>query len=111
MSNVTFPWYPKELNPNWSGHWSTKAKQKAIYKDACYWLTKEAKVPSSSYTELHLVFYKPNRRKMDIDNMLASMKSGIDGMCLAIGIDDNCFTKIVIEVHEDIGGFVKVEVK
>lgn len=109
--NVTFPWYPKELNPNWTGHWSKKAKQKAIYKDACFWLTKEAKVPCSSYTELYLTFYKPNRRHMDADNMLASLKSGIDGMCLAIGIDDKCFKKIVIEVHEDIGGFVKVEVK
>ena len=109
--NVTFPWYPKELSPNWSGHWATKAKQKAIYKDACFWLTKEAKVPCKEYSELHLMVKKPNRRHMDADNILASLKSGIDGMCLAIGIDDKCFKKIVIEIDESIGGFIEVQLK
>jgi crossover junction endodeoxyribonuclease RusA len=58
-----------------------------------------------------LVFYPPNKRKFDLDNMLATMKSGIDGMCTALKIDDNCFKKISIEMAEDIGGFVKIHLE
>jgi hypothetical protein len=45
---------------------------------------------------------------MDLDNMLASLKVGIDGMCQALEIDDRCFKKITIEISESIGGMVKI---
>ena len=67
-----------------------------------------ANIPKSDYKEMHIIFYKPNRRHMDLDNMLASMKSGLDGMCLALEIDDRCFKKITIEISENIGGMVKI---
>lgn len=105
---LTLPWYSKELNPNSSAHYHVKAKHKAIYKELCFWLTKESKIPTGDYKELHIVFYKPNRRHMDLDNMLASIKSGLDGMCLALEIDDRCFKKITIEISKDIGGMVKI---
>ena len=108
---ITFPWPPKELNPNNCSHYHEKAKKKAIYKDICYWTTKEANIPKGDYSELSIVFYKPNRRWMDLDNMLASIKSGLDGMCLALEIDDRCFTKITIEIADTIGGMIKVEIK
>jgi len=108
---LTFPWFSKELNPNSSCHYHEKAKKKAIYKDLWYWTTKEAKIPKGDYSELSIVFYKPNRRWMDLDNMLASIKSGLDGMCLALESDDRCFTKITIEIAETIGGMIKVEIK
>jgi crossover junction endodeoxyribonuclease RusA len=105
---LSFPWYPKELNPNSSCHFHVKAKKKAIYKNECYWLTKMANIPKSDYKELHIIFYKPNKRHMDLDNMLASIKSGLDGMCLALEIDDRCFKKITLEIHENIGGMIKI---
>ena len=43
--------------------------------------------------------------------MLASIKSGLDGMCLALEIDDRCFTKITVEIGEEILGMIKVEIK
>lgn len=106
-----FPWYPKELNPNSSCHFQTKAKKKAIYKNICYYTTLEAKIPQGQYTELHLTFFKPNRRPMDLDNMLAAMKSGLDGMCQALKIDDKVFKKITIEVAEELAGIIKVDLK
>jgi len=105
---LTLSWYPKELNPNSSCHYHVKAKHKAIYKELCYWLTKEAKIPKDDYKELHIIFYKPNRRHMDLDNMLASIKSGLDGMCQALEIDDRCFKKITVEIAENIGGMIKI---
>ena len=106
---LTFAWPYKELNPNSSAHLHVKAKKKAIYKTDCYWLTKMANIPKSDYKEMHIIFYKPNRRYMDLDNMLASMKSGLDGMCEALEIDDRCFKKITIEIAENIGGMVKID--
>jgi Holliday junction resolvase RusA-like endonuclease len=108
---LTFPWYPKELNPNSSCHYHEKAKKKAIYKDICFWTTKEAKIQKGDYRELSIVFYKPNRRWMDLDNMLASIKSGLDGMCLALEMDDRCFTKITVEIGQEIAGMIKIEIK
>jgi len=105
---LSFPWYPKELNPNSSCHFHVKAKKRAIYKNECFWLTKMANIPKSDYAEMHIIFYKPNRRHMDLDNMLASMKSGLDGMCDALEMDDRCFKKITIEISENIGGMVKI---
>ena len=105
---LTLPWPSKELNPNSSNHFHVKAKKRAIYKNECFWLTKMANIPKSDYNEMHIIFYKPNRRHMDLDNMLASMKSGLDGMCLALEIDDRCFKKITIEISENIGGMVKI---
>lgn len=113
---VIFPWYPKELSPNARAHWTLKAKKNKEYKGVCYYRTKEAisKSKASNYDhlkEFHLTFYKPNRRAMDADNMLASIKSGLDGMCQALRIDDQLFKKIVIEIEDDIGGYIKVEVR
>ena len=108
---ITFPWYPRELNPNVNCHYHEKAKKKAIYKDICYWTTKEANIPKGDYSELSITFFKPKRRCMDLYNLLASIKSGLDGMCLALEIDDRCFTKITIEIADTIGGMIKVEIK
>jgi hypothetical protein len=107
---LTFPWFPKELNPNSSCHFHVKAKKKAIYKNECYWLTKMANLPKGEYTQLHIVFHKPNRRHMDLDNMLASLKIGLDGMCAALEIDDRCFKKITIEIADSIAGMVNIEI-
>jgi len=47
---------------------------------------------------------------MDLDNMLASIKSGLDGMCQALEIDDRCFKKITVEIAENIGGMIKIQI-
>jgi hypothetical protein len=47
---------------------------------------------------------------MDLDNMLASLKVGLDGMCAALEIDDRCFKKITIEIADSIAGMVNIEI-
>jgi crossover junction endodeoxyribonuclease RusA len=111
MNELIFPWPASILKPNVKSHWAKKAKAVKEYKEICFYLTKEANIPQYAYTHMDLVFCPPNRRGFDLDNMLATMKSGIDGMCLALKIDDNCFKKITLEMTEDIGGFVKIHLK
>jgi crossover junction endodeoxyribonuclease RusA len=111
MNKLTFPWPPSALKPNVKTHWTKKAKFAKEYKEVCFYLTKESKICQDTYKSLEMVFYPPNKRGFDLDNMLATMKSGIDGMCLALNIDDNCFKKISVEMSEDIGGYVKINLK
>jgi crossover junction endodeoxyribonuclease RusA len=105
---LVFPWPPSPLKPNVKTHWATKAKAVKEYKEACFYLTKEQNLPTKEYTELHLIFTPPSRRHYDLDNLLASMKAGLDGMSMALNIDDRCFTKITIEKTKEIGGMVKI---
>lgn len=103
-----FPWPPSPLKPNVKTHWATKAKATKEYKETCYYLTKEQNLPTQEYTELHLIFVPPSKRHYDLDNLLASMKAGLDGMAMALNINDKCFTKITVEKTGDVGGMVKV---
>jgi crossover junction endodeoxyribonuclease RusA len=113
---ITFPWYPRELSPNWVGHFHTKAKYKSFYKQVCKEQTiqimdqiKLAK--NQEYTEMYITFTPPDRRWRDSDNMLASIKSGLDGMCEALEINDKCFEHIHIHRLKEIGGFITVQLK
>ena len=71
-------------------------------------MTKEKNIETKEFTELHLIFSPPSKRHYDLDNLLASMKAGLDGMSLALNIDDKCFTKITIEKTAEVAGTVKV---
>lgn len=105
---LIFPWPPAPLKPNVKTHWAKKAKATKEYKEACFYLTKEQNIPKGEYTQLHLIFNPPSRRHYDLDNLLASMKAGLDGMSLALGVNDRCFTKITVEKTEEVAGTVKV---
>jgi crossover junction endodeoxyribonuclease RusA len=59
---------------------------------------------------VNLTFVPPDKRRRDADNMLAAMKSGLDGLADALGVDDSQW-KISFEVDRSrVGGFVRVEV-
>ena len=108
---LTFPWPPPPLKPNVKTHWATKAKSVKEYKEICFYLTKEQNLPEREYSEMHLTFIPPSKRHYDLDNLLASMKAGLDGMAMALNIDDRCFTKITIEKTKEVGGMVKIELR
>jgi len=116
MIEVTLPWPSKDLSPNARVHWSKKAKAAKAYREACYWLTYDVNMAGGidlptpgCKLNLWLTFYPPDRRARDDDNMIASFKSGRDGLAAALGIDDKRFISH-IEVSDQIGGMVKVRV-
>jgi crossover junction endodeoxyribonuclease RusA len=39
-----------------------------------------------------ITFFPPDKRRRDLDNMLASLKSGLDGVSDVVGIDDSKWT-------------------
>lgn len=106
-------WPGPDLSPNARGHWSKLAKAKKKYRHECSWQAFEQKrgqyLPNGPL-RLEVTFYRPTRRSYDRDNLLARMKSGLDGVCDALKIDDKRFETVVVRVSDEIGGFVEVEI-
>jgi crossover junction endodeoxyribonuclease RusA len=114
MTEFILPFPPSELSPNQRLHWSKVARVKRAYREACWAQTLEQKasVPGGdTKLALYLTFYKPNRREMDRDNLLARMKSGLDGVADALKINDKRFDPVVVSVSDDVGGFVRVRIQ
>jgi len=111
---VILPWPPSALNPNARLHWSKIAMAKKAYREACFYEARSAGItaaifPRDKKLHVNLLFYPPDRRHRDQDNMLAAMKSGLDGLASAMGIDDRHF-KMTFDVASTIGGMVKVTI-
>lgn len=110
---IDFPWPSSALSPNDRGHWSKKAKAAKAYRANCFWLTKAAGIEIDWEGEAHLwmTFFPPDRRARDDDNLIASFKSGRDGMATALGIDDKRF-RIHPWVSDEVikGGCVRISI-
>jgi crossover junction endodeoxyribonuclease RusA len=110
MTEITLPWPDKVLWPNRPAHWSKVARARKSQKHAAYYLAQ----PLGRMTgpvNIHLTFCPPDKRRRDIDNMLASCKGHLDGISLAIGVDDSEF-RISVERGEVVrGGAVVVRVE
>jgi len=110
---ITLPWPPKELSPNARLHWAQVSRVKKAYRDACYYLTlselDRTKQLNDGPVSVHLEFFKPNRRAMDWDNLIARMKAGLDGVSDALKINDRQF-RLSMNVADEIGGFVRIHI-
>lgn len=111
MTTITLPWPSSALSPNTRAHWSKLAAAKKAYRAACAWTAKAQGAQPMAAQRLHLTitFYPPNRRAHDLDNCLARLKSGLDGLADVLGVDDKHWT-LTIAKSDEVGGFVRVEV-
>lgn len=98
MSEVTFPWPPRELSPNARIHWAAKARAVKSSRRTCWALALERKlsVDWAGPIEVRLIFHPPSNRGYDLDNAIASLKSCLDGLADALRVDDSRFQLIVI---------------
>ena len=115
---LELPWPAPALSPNARGHWSTLARAKKAYRTRCRAIAGvgapllcEALQRPPERLEVALIFVPPDRRARDLDNLLAAMKSGLDGLADALGVDDSKW-RIKIEMADETtkGGLVLVEV-
>ena len=112
MLTVILPWPPSALSPNARQHWAALAKAKRAYRRACW-----AQAIEQGARRLHgvdrlhvgLEFVPPSRRPFDLDNLLARMKAGLDGLADVLGVDDSKW-EITIRRGEPPGGFVRVQI-
>jgi len=109
---IKLPWPPTGLSPNARNHWAKTAKLKKQYREACFWQAMEqgARPIQSASLHLTLTFYPPTRRQYDLDNALARMKAGLDGLADVLKVDDKHWT-LTIRKGETVGGFVEVYIE
>lgn len=92
---ITLPWPDFRLSPNFRAGWKAKLEVKKLARDDGFWRAKMTGVdpPPNMKGDLSvtLTFHPPDKRRRDLDNMLASLKPSLDGICKAWKIDDSQF--------------------
>ena len=112
-TRIILPWPPSELSPNKRQHWAKLAGAKKIYRAACATQARLQGLDRMTAQQLHLslIFYPPTRRAYDLDNLLARMKAGLDGLADVLGVDDSRWTLEISKSSEPTkGGFVHVTI-
>lgn len=106
---MNIPWPPSILSPNNRSHWAKKHKHKSKYKSDCYYLAKQNTPTLDNNISLAITFHPPDNRKRDMDNMLASIKAGLDGIAQAWGVDDSRF-RLTLQIGEVVkNGTIRIE--
>jgi len=105
---LEIPWPPRSLSPNARKQHRYATRDRKAYKEACWALTKEAGFRAR---HLHITFHPPDGKRRDLDNMLAAIKYGLDGVALAMGVDDREFNPITIGRGDPFRPHGKVVIK
>lgn len=112
MNAIVLSWPPTELNPNSRCHWAVKAKAVKAYRKDAGWATCASKAWANSAGPIHLkiTFLLPSKRRYDLDNLLARIKSGLDGIADGLAVDDSRFTLTIEKGKVVSPGWVRVEI-
>jgi crossover junction endodeoxyribonuclease RusA len=107
---VNLPWPHKDLSPNARIHWKAKHRRRHAYRHTCSWACVEQKVRriDAESVSATILFYPPDARRRDVDNMLASVKAGIDAVAEAIGVDDSKWDLTLCRAIPRKGGCVTI---
>ena len=104
MLKLELPWPDASLAPNRKNgkHWSSTHAAKTLRLITAQQATLSAMfaqgyVPPAGTLALRLTFYPPDKRRRDLDNLLASMKADFDGVSQALGVDDQVFEPITLQ--------------
>lgn len=111
--SITLPWPDKRLSPNARHHRLAVAPVRKAARSDAMWACKAAKMhfPHLRDVGLHLrvTFHPPDLRRRDLDNMLASIKSQLDGIADVIGVDDSKWGLTLVRGPVVKGGCVVIE--
>ena len=118
MIEIVLGWPPSDLSPNKRLHWAKLAAAKKQYRKNCLSASREQLKKYRGVTEnipeklvLEMTFIPQDRRSYDRDNLVARMKSGIDGLSDALRINDKRFNTVISTMDQDyLGGFVKIRI-
>lgn len=108
---IRLPWPPRELSPNCRKDRRRTTRQRAAYRDAGFYASKEVGAKVDPDAHLCITFHPPDDRRRDLDNMLASAKFALDGIASASGVDDYGWSFSIKRAEKVKGGAVLVHVK
>lgn len=114
MALVYLPFPKADLSPNARSHWAKSAMAKKAYRQTCGWQAKTDGLGliNADALDVKVTFFPPDKRRRDLDNMLASLKSGLDGVSDVCGIDDSKWTITLCKAAPIApDGMVKIELE
>jgi hypothetical protein len=103
LVGLCLPWPDKKLSPNARQHWAQRSAAVKRARSQAYLLARGSmSQPGSGWDAMlragegdqinvRLTFEPPARYRYDIDNLVARMKSSLDGIADAINVDDYNF--------------------
>lgn len=115
---IEIPWPVAALSPNRKngGHWAAVHAIKGRRMAGARMLTMLAMqqagfVPPVGSLPITATFCPPDKRRRDLDNLLAAMKPDFDGISQALGVDDQHFHPLILCRGEQVkDGRVVLEV-
>lgn len=110
---IILPWPHRDLSPNSRCHWSRKARAAKAARHEAGWAALEsgARALQADALNVTLTFTPPSRRRMDLDNMLASMKPHLDSIADVVGVDDSKWSLALRREEPCKPGMVKIELQ
>ena len=94
-ARIALPWPAKVLSPNARPHWAAKARAVKEARMLAGWMVRTAvqqRAKNWPRVNVAITFCPPNKRRRDLDNIIASFKAGSDGIADGLGIDDSLFS-------------------
>lgn len=104
---IDLPFPAKPLWPNGRAHWAEKARAVKSHRE---WARIAALASGANWSgfkdgvSLAVTVHPKTRHPIDRDNCVASLKSYIDGLADALGVDDRTFNTPSITFAEPIKG-------
>jgi crossover junction endodeoxyribonuclease RusA len=110
---IRLPWPPKELSPNARVHYRARAEVVKAYRTQAYWIADAnlLAMPYEGEIVLSVEFLPPDKRRRDLDNMLASAKAALDGLADAHAVNDHRFALFLRRGEPTKGGAILVTVQ
>lgn len=116
---IVLPFPPPELSPNSRKDRRAITGIRTSYKNDCYYAAKQQclgkvlQVADGITYAVLLTFVPDDFRHRDADNLLGSIKYGLDSLALAMGVNDRQFKPITVDWSfrepGERGGYVVVE--
>ena len=99
---VRLPFPVPGLFPNRKAgkHWAATQASKVEARETAWALTRAAKgawIDPGGLIPLSMVFVAPDGRRRDMDGMLSALKPALDGLALALGVDDVRFRPLTLD--------------
>lgn len=108
---IRLPWPDPSMWPNSRKDRRAVARIRKQYRADGAKATWAAGFSNVKWERAHLLitFCPPTNGKRDLDNMLAAIKSGLDGVADALGVDDGAWDLTIRRGCKVAGGQVQIE--
>lgn len=116
MLSIDLPWPSRVLHPNARSHYMAKAKVAKKARADAAWIAKAAGIRRSDpdipqFLKVTIIFCPPDNRRRDLDGMLSSLKSALDGIADATGVDDSKWEIALRREAPVKGGLVRIQIE